>query len=153
MSQEGWEVSFDGAANAFIMKQSADIPVADGVGASDVATFQSEGGIMSEGTDEVGIVTGLLPNVWGMTLKAPTANGLDTSARIGFYTHMQGTQDKLGAGLINLRETNFTVAGSFGSVTIVLVLMVMLLFMENPINYLHLVIGNIYQIISYLTIL
>ena len=59
MSQEGWEVSFDGAANAFVMKQSADDTVADGVGASDVATFQSEGGIMSAGTDEVGIVAGL----------------------------------------------------------------------------------------------
>ena len=88
MSQEGWEVSFDGAANAFVMKQSADATVADGVGASDVATFQSEGGIMSAGTDEVGIVTGLLPNVWGMTLKAPTNNGLDMQARLGLYTHM-----------------------------------------------------------------
>ena len=32
---------------------------------------------------DTSIVTGLLPNVWGMTLKAPTANGLDMSARLG----------------------------------------------------------------------
>ena len=118
MSQEGWEVSFDGAANAFVMKQSADVTVADGVGASDVATFQSEGGIMSAGTDEVGIVTGLLPNVWGMTLKAPTNNGLDMQARLGLYTHMNGGNNALGNGQINIRETNFSVSGSFGTILV-----------------------------------
>ena len=51
MSQEGWEVSFDGAANAFIMKNSAEATVADGKGASDVATFQTEGAVMTGGDD------------------------------------------------------------------------------------------------------
>ena len=31
---------------------------------------------------------------------------------------MQGSQEAFGNGLINLRETNFSVAGSFGTVTI-----------------------------------
>ena len=38
--------------------------------------------------DDTSIVTGLLPNVWGMTLKAPTANGLDVSTRDWVYTHI-----------------------------------------------------------------
>ncbi len=119
MSQEGWEVSFDGAANAFLMKQSGSTTADITAGANGITTFETAGtGVINAGTDGIGVVTGLLPNVWGMTLKAPTANGLDVSARIGFYTHMQGGQDVLGAGLINMRETNFTVAGSFGSVLI-----------------------------------
>ena len=45
-------------------------------------------GGVSGATDDTSIVTGLLPNVWGMTLKAPTANGLDVSARLRtLYTH------------------------------------------------------------------
>jgi hypothetical protein len=118
MSQEGWEVSFDGAANAFIMKNSAEATVADGKGASDVATFQTEGGVMTGGDDEVGVVTGLLPNVWGMTLKAPTNNGLDMQARLGLYTHMNGGNNALGNGVLNIRETNFSVSGSFGTILV-----------------------------------
>jgi len=116
MSQEGWEVSFDGAANAFIMHQSSS-PV-DNTGNNGVTTWQSEGAVHSADTDSTGIVTGLLPNVWGMTLKAPTNNGLDMQARLGLYTHMNGGQGSLGNGQINLRETNFSVSGSFGTVLI-----------------------------------
>ena len=32
------------------------------------------------------ISVGLLPNVWGFTVKAPTKNGLDVSGRLGLYT-------------------------------------------------------------------
>jgi hypothetical protein len=73
---------------------------------------------MGAGTDSTGVVTGLLPNVWGMTLKAPTNNGLDAQARLGLYTHMNGGNNALGNGQINLRETNFSVSGSFGTVLI-----------------------------------
>ena len=119
MSQEGWEVSFDGAANAFLMKQSSSTTADITTGANGITTFETAGGaVIVQGTDGIGVVTGLLPNVWGMSLKAPTANGLDVTARIGFYTHMQGNQEAFGNGLINLRETNFSVAGSFGTVTI-----------------------------------
>ena len=119
MSQEGWEVSFDGAANAFLMKQSGSATADITAGANGITTFETAGGaVTNAGTDGIGIVTGLLPNVWGMSLKAPTANGLDVTGRIGFYTHMQGNQGAFGNGLINLRETNLSVAGSFGTVTI-----------------------------------
>ena len=53
-----------------------------------------------------------------MTLKAPTANGLDVSARLGLYTHMNGGENSLGNGQINIRETSGSVAGSFGTVLV-----------------------------------
>jgi hypothetical protein len=121
MSQEGWEVSFDGAANAFIMKNSiTPAPTATTAGANGATTYETAGGIMggTAGGESVGIVTGLLPNVWGMTLKAPTNNGIDFSARLGLYTHMNGGENALGNGQINIRETNGSVSGSFGTILI-----------------------------------
>ena len=118
MSQEGWEVSFDGAANAFVMKNSvSDIPTDTNDGERLAGGFKTFGGVAG-GNDDTSIVTGLLPNVWGMTLKAPTANGLDVSARLGLYTHMNGGDNALGNGQINLRETSGSVSGSFGTVLI-----------------------------------
>lgn len=115
MSQEGWEVSFDGAANAFIMKNSGDgAPSTAGGNAFTASTY----GAVSGASDDTSIVTGLLPNVWGMTLKAPTANGLDMSARLGLYTHMNGGENSLGNGELNIRETSGSVAGSFGTVLV-----------------------------------
>ena len=116
MSQEGWEVSFDGAANAFIMQNSGtNVPTTSG---GTAVTFDTTAGIINAANTETSIVTGLLPNVWGMTLKAPTANGLDMSARLGLYTHMNGGENALGNGEINIRETSGTIAGSFGSVLV-----------------------------------
>ena len=115
MSQEGWEVSFDGAANAFLMKNSGDgAPTTSGGAALTASTY---GGV-SGASDDTSIVTGLLPNVWGMTLKAPTANGLDISARLGLYTHMNGGENSLGNGELNIRETSGSVSGSFGTVLV-----------------------------------
>ena len=116
MSQEGWEVSFDGAANAFIMQNSGtNAPTSSG---GNAVSFDSTAGIVAANNSETSIVTGLLPNVWGMTLKAPTANGLDMSARLGLYTHMNGGENALGNGEINIRETSGSIAGSFGSVLV-----------------------------------
>ena len=116
MSQEGWEVSFDGAANAFIMQNSGtNAPTTAG---GTAVTFDTTGAIVNARNSETSIVTGLLPNVWGMTLKAPTANGLDMSARLGLYTHMNGGENALGNGEINIRETSGSIAGSFGSVLV-----------------------------------
>ena len=116
MSQEGWEVSFDGAANAFIMQNSGtNVPTTSGGAA---VSFDTTAGIVAANNTETSIVTGLLPNVWGMTLKAPTANGLDMSARLGLYTHMNGGENALGNGQINIRETSGTISGFFGSVLV-----------------------------------
>ena len=68
MSQEGWEVSFDGAANAFVMKNSvSDVPTDTNDGERLAGGFKTFGGVAG-GNDDTSIVTGLLPNVWGMTL-------------------------------------------------------------------------------------
>ena len=116
MSQEGWEVSFDGAANAFIMQNSGtNAPTTAGGRA---ISFDSTASVVAANNSETSIVTGLLPNVWGMTLKAPTANGLDVSARLGLYTHMNGAENALGNGEINIRETSGSVSGAFGSVLV-----------------------------------
>ena len=117
MSQEGWEVSFDGAANAFVMKNSvSDAPSTAG-GNAFTPDAPGSTAVMG-GNDDTSIVTGLLPNVWGMTLKAPTANGLDMSARLGLYTHMNGGENSLGNGQINIRETSGSISGSFGTVLV-----------------------------------
>ena len=116
MSQEGWEVSFDGAANAFIMQNSGtNAPTTSG---GTAVSFDGTADIIAAANTETSIVTGLLPNVWGMTLKAPTANGLDMSARLGLYTHMNGGENALGNGQINIRETSGTISGFFGSVLV-----------------------------------
>jgi len=116
MSQEGWEVSFDGAANAFIMQNSGtNTPTTSG---GNTVAFDGTGAIINAANSETSIVTGLLPNVWGMTLKAPTANGLDMLARLGLYTHMNGAENALGNGEINIRETSGSIAGAFGSVLV-----------------------------------
>ncbi|MFL2661633.1 MAG: hypothetical protein ACJ0G4_06830 [Alphaproteobacteria bacterium] len=113
MSQEGWEVSFDGAANAFVMKNSVSDAPTDSGGTR--TAFDSYAGVTG-GNDDTSILTGLLPNVWGMTLKAPTANGLDVSMRLGLYTHLNGGENSLGNGQINIRETSGSVSGFFGTV-------------------------------------
>ena len=128
MSQEGWEVSFDGAANAFYTHNAAgafddatDTNLEQDQATSANTSYTREGdyGVNEEGEDSSNIQVGLLPNVWGMTLKAPTTGGLDMQARIGFYTHIQGGSTASAwnsNGLINNRETNFSVSGDFGTV-------------------------------------
>ena len=55
MSQEGWEVSFDGAANAFIMQNSGtNIPTTAG---GTAVTFDGTGGIVNATNSETSIVT------------------------------------------------------------------------------------------------
>ena len=115
MSQEGWEVSFDGAANAFIMQNSGtNAPTTAGA----AVTFDGTGGIVNATNSETSIVTGLLPNVWGMTLKAPTANGLDISARLGLIYSHERWRKRIGNGEINIRETSGSVSGFFGTVLV-----------------------------------
>ena len=118
MSEGGWEISFDGAANAFYnITNSEATNSATTAGASGISTFETAGDfIASDGATTTSISVGLLPNVWGFTIKAPTSNGLDVSGRLGIYTHMNADGSSGGVNVINLRETSFTVAGSFGSV-------------------------------------
>jgi hypothetical protein len=125
MSDKGWEVSFDGAANAFYNFTSVGNVDDDGTGQAvtsrsnyGVGVIEGAGGVNSgdNGADTSSISVGLLPNVWGFTVKAPTSNGLDVSGRLGLYTHMNANGASASNNVINIRETSLTVAGSFGSV-------------------------------------
>jgi hypothetical protein len=134
LSDNGWDVSVEGAANAFYHHTST--------GSMDTLGYYNEytqggetaastilgggasgnvnrGGVIGQGeqgSDISSISVGLLPNVWGFTVKAPTKNGLDVSGRLGLYTHMNANGDSADGNLMNIRETSLTVAGSFGSV-------------------------------------
>ena len=127
MSDNGWEVSFDGLANAFYNHTST--------GSMDTLGYYNEyttggetaastilgggesgnvnrGGVIGQGEqgeDISSISVGLLPNVWGFTVKAPTKNGLDVSGRLGLYTHMNATGNSANVNVINIRETSLTV--------------------------------------------
>jgi len=128
MSDNGWEVSFDGAANAFYNHTSTGVVDTLGsfaeysTGGETAASTILGGGVSGNtngsegGSDISSISVGLLPNVWGFTVKAPTKNGLDVSGRLGLYTHMNSTGNSANGNVINIRETSLTVAGSFGSV-------------------------------------
>jgi hypothetical protein len=63
------------------------------------------------------IKSGFLPGIIAFNIKAPTMNGLDMAARVGFYPepsnkNVKNTFD----GQIDLREIFFTVDGNFGQV-------------------------------------
>ena len=125
MSDSGWEVAFDGAANAFYNFSSTGVIDTTGLQrawtsreASGAGVIADQGGVNGDGGGQElsGISVGLLPNVWGFTVKAPTKNGLDVSGRLGFYTHMNNRGNSANGNIINTSETSLTVAGSFGSV-------------------------------------
>ena len=125
MSDSGWEVTFDGAANAFYNFSSTGVIDTKGNHVlwtsrqtSGAGVIADQGGVNGDGGGQElsGISVGLLPNVWGFTVKAPTKNGLDVSGRLGFYTHMNNRGNSANGNIINTRETSLTVAGSFGSV-------------------------------------
>ena len=125
MSDSGWEVSFDGAANAFYNFTSTGNVERDGNHQTYTTRDSASSVVMSgQGTNNLtvgsedfsSISVGLLPNVWGFTVKAPTKNGLDVSGRLGLYTHMNANGDSADNNVLNIRETSLSVAGSWGSV-------------------------------------
>ena len=64
-------------------------------------------GVNGDGGEDISSISvGLLPNVWGFTVKAPTKNGLDVSGRLGLYTHMNATGNSGDNNVINI--VNFT---------------------------------------------
>ena len=60
--------------------------------------------IWRQRADTSSISVGLLPNVWGFTVKAPTSNGLDVSGRLGLYTHMNVTGNSANNNPMNIRK-------------------------------------------------
>ena len=121
MSDSGWEVSFDGAANAFYNHSSTsnrdDVGISGDYDGVETSSVVMNGQASITGAEDVSSISvGLLPNVWGFTVKAPTKNGLDVSGRLGLYTHMNADGSSGSNNVINIRETSLTVSGFFGSV-------------------------------------
>lgn len=113
MGDGGWEVSFDGSVNAFLVfTDPDDIPAAGAAG----PRATSVGGPTV--TDDLARVrTGLLPAVWGMNVKAPTTGGLDMAARIGLYPNISNNlKNTFAPADLDLREIFFTVDGAWGQI-------------------------------------
>lgn len=101
----GWEVSFDGSVNGFLVHESQD-----------AKPLNTEGGNISSNQSSTRVRTGLLPAVFGFNVKSPMVDGLRGSARIGFYPQIQNADQAKNAfgSQIDLREAYFKVEGNFG---------------------------------------
>jgi hypothetical protein len=113
-TSNGWEFSTDGFVNAFaIMEDQDEITLNSG-------TTAVEGGLLNSTDDKkFRVRTGLLPGLIAFNVKAPTTNGLDVAARVGFYPQIQEAQEngriQFGSQ-IDLREIFMTADGSFGQI-------------------------------------
>jgi hypothetical protein len=103
---DGWSFSTDGMINLFGTYQNAD----------DLPT----GVNTNYATDEDGfrLKNGFLPNILAFNIKAPTMNGLDLGARIGFYPSAATANQKNAGSALDMREIFFTVDGNFGQLMI-----------------------------------
>jgi len=106
--ENGWQMTYDGMINVFMVYTTKSNQVLD----SNSQSFR--------------IRTGLLPSIFAFNVKSPTMNGVDYAARIGLYPQVQnsGTRTGLGPGSggdfanggtsIDVREVFFTADGKFG---------------------------------------
>ena len=110
MGDNGWEVTFAGSSNTFYMYASSD----------EVPTGTRSGSLVSEsGEDMSRLTVGLLPGVFGMSVKAPSTGGLDMMANLTLYPSTQNTARTWnGSANLNLRESYFKVSGDFGSLLV-----------------------------------
>ena len=104
---DGWSFSTDGMINLFAVYQNSD-DAPDGVN----ETYLTE-------EDGFRLKNGFLPNILAFNIKAPTMNGLDLGARIGFYPSSAhaNVKNKTNSQL-DMREIFFTVDGDFGQLMI-----------------------------------
>jgi len=105
----GWEFSTDGFINAFAIYEDPETEPNAGAGFSLLNNIEDE---------YFRIRTGLLPCLIAFNVKAPTTNGLDVSARVGFYPQIQnaGQNRTVFASQIDLREAFVNIAGNFGEI-------------------------------------
>jgi hypothetical protein len=119
----GWEFSTDGWINAFAVMEDADAEISGGTAASHPLGFLQGGGV---GTNNKSfrVRTGLLPCLLAFNIKAPTTNGLDLAARVGFYPQIQdpdqsrlnSSQDLAFGASMDVREAFLTADGAFGQI-------------------------------------
>jgi hypothetical protein len=136
----GWEVSFDGNINGFLVYEDADaapgeVEVAEDAGTVVLNPMRDMMGDPPVGTTVLGttardvslaitgnnttssrIRTGLLPGFFSFNVRSPEVGGLRGSARISFAPQIQNanTKNQFGAQ-IDFREMFFNVDGDFGT--------------------------------------
>jgi hypothetical protein len=103
---KSWSFSTDGFLNTFLVYQDSEAQPAHTAGVGTIVAGQSST-----------IRTGLLPGLIAFNVKAPTTNGVDITARLGFYPQIQagGTRSTF-SSQIDTRELWFAADGSFGQV-------------------------------------
>jgi len=106
-NEAGWQLSTDGMVNLFGIYTSGDSRPTD----------VNNGITLADGEDSFRLRSGFLPGILAFNIKAPTIDGLDMGARIGFYPNPQNANTKNSFSTqIDLREIFFTVDGDFGQV-------------------------------------
>ena len=110
MGDNGWEVTFAGSSNTFYMYTSSQ----------ESPSGTRSGSLVSESGEDISRLTvGLLPGVFGMSVKAPSTGGLDMMANLTLYPSTQNTARTWnGTANLNLRESYFKVSGDFGSLLV-----------------------------------
>src|SRR5512146_2819513 len=105
--ENGWSLSTDGIVNVFgDYRTTSQLPAGN--------RFIS---FLGNNDQNFGVETGLLPSVFGFTVKAPTVNGIDSSVRIGIYPSIQNkSQDSRfdTSPNIDFREIYYTAKGKYG---------------------------------------
>jgi hypothetical protein len=116
MGDGGWEVSFDGSVNAFLVLTDTD-EVEGGLGSSISERAAGLGAPLTT-DDSARVRTGLLPTVFGINVKAPTTKGLDVAARIGLYPNISnnGKNTFHNTADLDMREIFATVDGAWGQI-------------------------------------
>ena len=103
--ENGWQLSTDGNVNLMVTYTSGDarpVNVNNGI-------------TLADGDDSFRIRSGFLPGILAFNIKAPTIDGFEIGARVGFYPNPQNANTKNSFNAqIDLREVFFTVDGNFG---------------------------------------
>jgi hypothetical protein len=107
-TDDGWSVGFDGFVNGFGGYERGSV-MPGNVVADPLLT--------TDGANSFRMRTGLLPGLFGFTVGAPSAEGLDVKARVGLYPQIQNNNTRNAFGSqIDLREVFFTVDSKYGQV-------------------------------------
>jgi hypothetical protein len=121
--ENGWQMSFDGMLNAFMVYSITD-RAPDGIKAGTVSPALTIG--QSEAERQLFRVrTGLLPSIFAFNVKSPTIGGVDYAVRFGLYPQINNATTRTGFGpdtlsslnlgsRIDVREVFFTADGKFG---------------------------------------
>jgi hypothetical protein len=129
--ENGWQMSFDGMINAFMVYDAiSQKQLPDGTAVNNGVPTPGFGSTHADQGFE--IRTGLLPSIFAFNVKSPTINGVDYGARIGLYPQIQNNGSRTGFGpdtleslrveglgggsRIDIREVFFTADTCYGAI-------------------------------------